>query len=368
MKQIIMLLTNEYGPDVRVYKEAKYLLNRGFKITVLCWDRGSIIGLPQHDFHEGIEIIRYRIPSKAGTGRKQLKAFLKYIKKSKAYLRGHACDYLHCHDIDGAIAGYIGKKKNTPMIFDMHEFYEHGEGIIKYMWRLLTIFLLKKSIAGIRVNSLYCSSAYKSVSDKLILLKNYPDSNIIEARPKSISNVLRISYNGAVRGQIPEFIALFEAVKDLDDVVVNINGGGIELEELKEISALYDNVHINGPYDGTLMSSKLYEETDVLYCAYDPMTTNNKNNGETEPVKYFEAIFTGTPLIGTKGIYYADQAKKNGYGIACNTRNSDEVRDAILKYKHNQTFWDFCHNNELNDAAKYDWNKAVKVLDIIYKK
>ena len=34
-----MLLTNGFDPDVRVYKEALYLVGRGFSVTVLCWDR-----------------------------------------------------------------------------------------------------------------------------------------------------------------------------------------------------------------------------------------------------------------------------------------------------------------------------------------
>ena len=39
MKKVKMILTNGFGPDVRVYKEAKYLVSKGFDVEILCWDR-----------------------------------------------------------------------------------------------------------------------------------------------------------------------------------------------------------------------------------------------------------------------------------------------------------------------------------------
>ena len=67
-RRITMLLTNGFDPDVRVYKEALYLVGRGFSVTVLCWDRDPARGYPQRETLEGIEIVRFRVPSVAGSG------------------------------------------------------------------------------------------------------------------------------------------------------------------------------------------------------------------------------------------------------------------------------------------------------------
>ena len=37
--KIIMVLTNGFFPDLRVYKEAKYLSKNGHDVEILCWDR-----------------------------------------------------------------------------------------------------------------------------------------------------------------------------------------------------------------------------------------------------------------------------------------------------------------------------------------
>ena len=364
--QITMLLTNAFDPDVRVYKEAVYLVSRGWSVTILCWDRDPGRGLPQREEKDGIEVVRFPIPSVAGSGNKQLPAFFRYIRTCRAYLKAHPCDYLHCNDIDGALTGYLARRRGIPMVFDMHEFYERGSGLKRKVWRHLTLFLLNRSAAGLYENAAYLEAPYRAVRDRLYPLKNYPDAGLVEARPKSESPVFRIGYHGVVRSQVPEFTALFEAVRDLPDVRVDINGGGIDLPALKEAAQDIPNVHLHGPFDGTTMTSSLYEATDVLFCGYDP---NNPNyQGDAEVVKFYEAIFTATPILMTASIGMGEKVRRGGYGLTCDTRSPEEIRAAILKLKDDRVLYRACADSERRDASRYDWRTAVKVLDKIYQK
>lgn len=360
-----MLLTNGFDPDVRVYKEAAYLVHQGFNVSILCWDRDISRNHPKKEDLDGIHIIRYKIPSVYGTKGKQIPAFIKYIRCCKKYLKRHGADYLHCNDIDGAVTGYLSRCKHTPMVFDMHEFYEHGSNVQRLVWRKIVIFFLKRSIAGIYENSAYLDDTYKTVKNKLYPLRNYPDSNMIQALPKTKSNVFRIAYHGVVRGQIREFTALAEAVKDMDDVRVDINGGGQDLQELKIMQQSYDNVFVNGPYNGITESSRLYANTDVLFCCYDAMNPNYQ--GDAEVVKFYEAIRTGTPMIMTAGIGMAEKITQNNFGLVCDTLDPSSIRSAISKMKSNKSEWLSYRINELSKASSYSWEKAVKVLDNIYK-
>ena len=181
--QITMLLTNAFDPDVRVYKEAVYLVSRGWSVTILCWDRDPGKGLPAREEKDGIEVVRFPIPSVAGSGKKQLPAFFRYIRTCRAYLKAHPCDYLHCNDLDGALTGYLARRRGTPMVFDMHEFYERGSGLRRKVWRYLTLFLLRRSAAGLYENAAYLEAPYRAVRDRLYPLKNYPDAGLVEARP-----------------------------------------------------------------------------------------------------------------------------------------------------------------------------------------
>lgn len=363
---ITMLLTNPFNPDIRVYKEAVHLIAQGWEVTILCWDRTPDDGLAAEELKDGIQVIRFPIPSQAGSGKKQLPAFFRYIRACRTYLKTHPCKYLHCNDLDGAITGYFARHRKTPMVFDMHEFYERGSGLKRRIWRAMTLFLLRHSVAGLYENTAYLSPAYQSIREKLFPLKNYPDTSMVEPRPKSPDSLFRIGYHGVVRSQVAEFSALFAAVRDLNDVRVDINGGGVDLPQLKELAADIPNVHVNGPFDGTTMTSALYEKTDVLFCGYNPKFPNYQ--GDAEVVKFYEAIFTATPMIMTENIGMGEKVRSNGFGIACDTRSPEAIRAAILNLKENSAFYQECAAREKLAAKQYNWESAVTVLDQIYQK
>jgi len=92
---IKMILTNAFDIDVRVYKEAKYLLSKGHSVEIICWDKTPEKGLPVSEIIDGIHITRIGIPSVAGTGYKQLGAYKQYISRCKRYLKTLNFDILH---------------------------------------------------------------------------------------------------------------------------------------------------------------------------------------------------------------------------------------------------------------------------------
>lgn len=360
-----MTLTNCFDPDPRVYKEASYLVKKGNNVTILCWHRDMDRNYSDEEVIDGIHIVRFKIPSVAGTGYKQLPAYLKFIKKCCEYIKTHKYDYIHCNDLDGAIIGYIASKRTDRFVFDMHEFYETGNFITRFAYRKLTIYLVKKSYAAIVVNNDYFIKSYSSIHNKLFLLKNYPDTDLIQPLPKTKSDKFRIGYHGSVRQQIKEFTALFDAVKDMSNVRVDINGEGPDHNELIKIAQNYPNVHIHGPFDGVKELSILYQNTDLLFCGYDVSSPNYSNN--LESVKFFEAICTGTPLLVTEGLcLMADQVNKLEFGLTCDTRDSDSIHNAIATLVCDDDLWKKFSLNELKYAHNYDWKEAVKVLDKIY--
>lgn len=366
-KKIVMLLTNAFDPDVRVYKEAVYLISKGCDVVILCWDRYTESKLPKKEIIDGIKIIRFNVPSVAGSGAKQIPAFFKYILCCRRWLKKHKPDYYHCNDIDGTITWFLSKSNKAPMVFDMHEFYEDYEpktALSVFLYRMMTRFFIKKSIYSLYENNLYLKNNYKSVRDKLVPLKNYPDANLVQYLPKTESDKFRIGYHGAVRGQIKEFVTLFEAVKGMSDVRVDIHGGGPDLKELKELEKKYKNVTIHGPFDGTKELTNLYANSDIVFAGY---TQVSKSCECDEMVKFFECIVTGTPMILTETYkLMAQQINEGGFGIACNTDSVEDVKKAIFKLKDDKEFLKKCAENERKAAYKYEWNSAVKILDKVY--
>jgi len=357
-----MILTNAFSPDVRVYKEAKYLVAQGHEVEVLCWDKTPEKGLPRVEKKDGIRIRRFGISAVEGTGYKQIGAYLSFIRQCKKYLKRRECDVLHCHDLDGAIVGYLARKR---FVFDMHEFYDKGGNVRKKLSHIMVCYLAKRSVGNIYVTSQSLKAYGKGIEDRFFQLKNYSDSSTLPGHEKDHSDELRIAYIGRVRNQLKEFSALFNAAKDLERVRVDIYGDGPDLDQLKFMAEKIENVTVHGAFNGLEDSKAIFRKTDVSYIAYDPKNPNYQ--GEFEPVKLFEAVFTGTPIIATKSLNPGRFAVEKGVGLAVDTRSAEEVRGAIRYLQDNpQVMQGFVSRmHEISDD--YDWMHAVQILDKVYK-
>lgn len=367
-KKVCMILTNAFEPDVRVYKEAVYLVSNGCQVEILCWDRDPSRGFKNREIIDGIKVIRFKRQSVAGTGYKQLGAYFGFVLDCMRYCRKRHFDYFHCNDFDGAVVWRFLRHGNSKMVFDMHEYYEDvgkGPEIERQIMRKATIYFIKKSKFALYENDLYLKKPYKRIQNRLLKLKNYPDSKLVKYKEKTQSEVFRVGYHGAVRVQIPEFTTLFEAVKDMPDVRVDVHGGGPDLPSLKRMQKRYKNVFVHGPFDGVKELTDLYAKTDIVYAGYRPYCNSKEYD---EVVKYYECIITGTPIILTKGYTkMCNEIKHYGFGLVCDTLDVEEVKRTILKLKEDKEFWNCCHENELREALKYDWNNEVRILDVAYQ-
>lgn len=356
-----MILTSPTATDVRVFKEAKYLTEKGHEVEILWWDKLPERDLPEIEKIDGFRIRRFKIRSKPGSGYRQLVPYLKFRNQCKKYLAKTRYDILHCHDMDGAL---IGKTVSGKYVFDMHEFYDKGNFIKKTVSHFLARNLARHAIANIYVSERNTEAYGKGIENKFLPLKNYSDKKQFCDISKTDSRKLRISYIGTVRNQVPEFTALFEAVKDMEDVEVNIYGTGIDIPFLENISCEYPNVTLKGEFNGVRDAAKIYRDTDISFIAYDP---NNPNyQGEFEPVKLYEAIVTKTPFIATKNLYPGLIAERFGIGISCDTKDKDDIRRAVCELKTYSKFYAQYEKNIQQIANKYNWTSAVMVLDRIY--
>lgn len=361
--RICMILTHNVDPDVRVHEEAVYLTRNGAQVEILRWDRSKNTRDPETETVDGIKFTCFGCFSVAGSGMKQLPAFFRFIAKVRRYLKNHTYDYYHLHDMDGGIVGIFALPRGAKYVYDMHEFHEIGNTIKRKLCRIIVLRLIRRSIASLYENDRYLSGPYGRYRDKLFSLRNYPDKEIIERKEKTQSDVFRVGYHGAVRNQIPQFSALFTAVRDMPDVRVDVNGGGIDYEQLVQMAKGLDNIHVNGQYDGITESTRLYQNTDVLFCGYDKHVPHHQN---FDAVKFFEAIITATPMIMQCDISMGDKVVGRGYGLAVETDDAKEIREAIIRFMTDKELYQRCQRNEIRDADQYCWQNEVAVLKKVY--
>lgn len=377
MPKITMILCNAFHPDVRVYKEAKYLVEHGHSVTILALDRkGEYKDNPVED-KDGIHVVRLCTRDERMSKKMQGSRFWRlfrylvyviwfynFIKQVRGYLKDNPCDYLHCHDMDGITAGIFANRKRTPLIFDMHEIYEEQTQMrvkIRHFVRIALTWMQNRCCRIIAVHESQLAHMTSKNKSKVVMVPNYPDFTMYEGLDYKPAEKLRVSYIGVVRGQTGLFRLLFDACKDMDDVTIAIHGGGGGYAELKKMESDYKNVTVAGEYDGARDSARLYGNTDVLYVCYDKQKLKN-----IEPVKFFEALFTCTPIITYTEAYIGRFSVEKGTGFVTDIYNTDSIRACIRDLADHREKLDAVRKNIEKVRGMYNWQSVAARLGEIY--
>ena len=363
-KKVYMILTNGFDPDVRVYKEAKYLVEKEYDVEILCWDRKCEYKEKTEEIIDGIKIKRFHILSQPGTGMKQLGAYLKFMINISKYLKKEKCFYLHCHDLDGAIVGYITStfKPKVKFVFDMHELYtteEFSYGKFKIIIKVLINQIYKRSYKIIYVNEEQVLTISNKNKNKLIYLPNYPEICNYMPIEKEKNNKCRINYVGAIR-DYDSLKALIDLGKKQIEYSIGLYGTGTAYGQIKEMR-LPPNIMLYGQYNGITDIAEIYRKTDILFCSYNP---NNYNWKIAYPVKFFESIITMTPIIVSEGTKVAEFVKDNKIGEAVRYGDSKSICAAIERIE--KRYEEYVKNiRKISDM--YKWEKIVDRLSSVYK-
>ena len=116
-KRVVMLLSNPFAPDIRPYLEAKALIEGGYDVDLIAWDRSC--SLPEGEVVDGIKVHRIRLPSRKGL------LFPLRLRKfqSLAVRLARKMDYdiVHAHDLDTLLPAIKLRGKDKRLVYDIHD-------------------------------------------------------------------------------------------------------------------------------------------------------------------------------------------------------------------------------------------------------
>jgi glycosyltransferase involved in cell wall biosynthesis len=96
---------------------------------------------------------------------------------------------------------------------------------------------------------------------------------------------------------------------------------------------------------------------------------NNPLNQIILPIKTFEYMAFGLPIVCSNFGHLLKYTTGNNTGIAVNSQNPDEIYNAIVKILDNKSIYEKYKNNSLKASKeKYDWNLMDRKLNDIYSK
>lgn len=365
-----MLLTNAFDPDPRVHQEAKALVEKGYDVTILCWDRDY--KAPAYEIIDGIKVERIYVRSTHGRGITQM-LFI-FFFWLKVYIKAYSKDFdvVHCHDFDTLPLGYIlSRQKGVKLVYDAHESYVDMLGNIPP--RLKTAIyhvensFLKRIDLLITVGEILRESLVRRGARKTCVVGNWKDpkkfqfpKKVLEKGIKRLNiadNQLVISFiaNLGTERQLPQLI---EAVKNLPETFLIVGGNGPCRGLVEDAARRYPNIH----YLGYVNPDKIPFYTalsDVVFYGFDPINPNAKYSA---PNKLFEALAAGKPVISGNFGEIGRIVRETQGGHILSTYSTDEIKKALSLLSNSAAIERFAEKARNAGLNEYCWDKARLIL------
>ncbi len=372
-KHVVMLLSNPFRPDPRVHKEAKALINAGYKVTILCWDREQTY--PKQETIDSIQLIRLGPKSSFDSTKVFLKTIKKFWKETKQEMSAMKIDIIHAHDLDTlAPAVKEAKKRKIPLVYDSHEIYhemvaERMSGFIVNRVKSYEQKMARKPDAVLCVNDRFQSIIQSWGAKNVNVIMGCPPEPVasieeIQKLRKEISpdNKPVVMYIGVLEPNrnVLELVDGFTGDKSPEARLLLGGFGTLEKQVSGKSGPRYKFI---GPVKPKDMAAYTLA-ADILVAVYDPSFGNNR---DSVPNKLFEAMSVSKPIIVAKDTWTGQTVEKLNCGLTVKY-GSDEVFQAINKLLADKELYEkLGANGRRAFDGEYNWPNMEKRLIELYK-
>lgn len=337
---VVMLLSNPLVNDTRVKYEARALMDEGWRVLVLCWDREGWLAPGTREV-DGVPVRVLRAAGSYGGGLRQLVGFAVFwtwLLWRVLLARPRA---VHANDLDTLPPGYAGGRLvGAKVVYDSHENYpvvmqqrasRRIAGLAERMERLLLphvdhVFTVTPVIADILRG--------RGARDPEVLFNCKPLSEYRlpeEERRRVRREELRVP-DGAclflyVGGLAPHrrVLEVAEAVERAGEKAWFVAAGYGALEgALRATAERCPRIR----FLGRVPNEKVAPYTaacDVVVVINDPSSLNSV---QSIPNKFFEAVAAGRPLLASGEGFVGRMVREWGCGLVV---VSDDDRDIAAK-------------------------------------
>lgn len=357
MKTVVFIRGTGIFNDSRSTKEIMALIEGGYHVEVLGWDRGGN-ALEQckatfADVLDSVNFSFFDVRAENGIGIKnihKLFSWFKWIVKNlKIFYEKSDIFAVHACDLDAGIAakGFC-KKKKIRFVYDIFDYYIDTHFIPSF----LRNFVEKLEIKTINYAdvTIICTEErkeqiQKSTPKKLIVIHNSPELNELP-----IQEDIDYCYCGAMADKrlISEILEEYENNTNLEFVFA---GYGPYSAKAMNLTEKFENFSFKGtvPYSTVL---SLEARARVLSAIYEPTIRNHRL---CAPNKFYEALALGKPIIVCRGTGIDKIVEKYNIGRVINY-DAKEFYEALRELNFDNKL-----RREMGDRArklydeKYNW-------------
>jgi glycosyltransferase involved in cell wall biosynthesis len=333
-KSVLILRATPINPDPRVEKVGRALLQAGYSLQALGWDRTGT--LPAKDTAAGFRIHRLCVPARPQIGLRNAPALGRWQAAAFNWLRLHRSEYnvIHACDFDAVGPALWARRLwGKKVVYDIFDFYtdmlRSTPRPVKFALRALDMSAIAEANAVILADEARRAQIAGSHPRRLEVIYNAPEDSLAElqGRPRADRDPavsLRLVYAGLMqveRGLLP----LLEALSTHPEWRLDLAGEGAERALILERAAALPNVTYHGvlPHPDVL---ELSYSADVLPAFYDPAIPNHRY---ASPNKLFEGMMLGRPVLAGRSAGFDNLVDEIVCGLVVDYGAVDQIERAL---------------------------------------
>lgn len=371
-KKVVMFYSLSFQPYqgwyLRAYNEAKTLVDAGYDVTLLAWDREC--RHPLEEIVDGIQVKRFRLRAGIAQGPRSILKILKYNLAIFRYLMKNDFDIVHCFNIDAMACGLLSARmRGAKAVLDLCEpEYYRGFWDEKYSFLLHIVDAIER-IFSIRYDHLFVHNTYQIEKfhsygmHRLTQVGSYPNRSMMRPKAKrSRDNELVIGRLGTIYAKhgFEEVIQAFRhllAKQEQSGSPVRYKlflAGHVfdayrdELDAL--VRSLGEHVEIEGAYQPSDLS-RLYGKIDLSILLYDGHWLRH-----VTPTKLFESLANGVPVVASAIGDMPRIVREEECGVIVDEKDPRDICLAIEKLAADMNLRDRMAQNALTAAEeRYTW-------------
>jgi len=367
MTRVLFSRSNPIAPDPRVEKEASALVEAGFEVQAVAWDRSAL--LPSTEKRSGFRIHRLAIRAEFGHGIGNLPALLRWQAGLALWLlrRRSEFDIIHACDFDTVLPALLCKILfRKRVVYDIFDFYaDHLRATprpIKWFIRRIDLFVISLVDATILVDESRREQILGADPEKLIIIYNSPKDVHLNSRNADSNGLLKIIYVGLLQVE-RGLLELLEVLRRYPEWHLDLAGFGGDEERIYWVAKMLPNVTWHGriSYEETL---NLSDQANTFIATYDPMIPNHRYSS---PNKVFEAMMLARPVVVAKGTNMDRMIEKWDCGLVVDYGNLDALEQALLQLANDSALQrKLGENGRRAYESEYSWEHMKERLLRLY--